>query len=156
MCYFISESWQKINGEDLVCFKAKDNQYGAFNMTKSGRLKTMKLVHRSGSVRCNPSYNASYWGCTTPVYDHGGKLMTIITDANKTAILPPGEDLEEVNNVCGKHCYSLNGTSNNSRELVFRDLSNPLSASRKQELQIWYGQDWKDCYEGGNSGKNLC
>ncbi|XP_022778781.1 uncharacterized protein LOC111320374, partial [Stylophora pistillata] len=70
-------SWQKINGEEPVCFGAEDNQYGAFNMRKSGRVKTMKPVHRSGWVRCND-----------------------------------------------------------------------------QGMQIWYGQDWKDCSENdGNNGK---
>ena len=29
----------------------------------------------------------------------------------------------------------------------------PLSVSSNQEMQIWYGQDWKDTSEGNNSGK---
>ena len=155
MYYFIKESWQKINGEERVCFGAKDNQYGSFNMTKSGRLKTMKLVHRSGLVRCNEITGASYWGCTWPAY--GDKLMTIITDANKKAVLPSAEDLEAFDyGECDKktHFYRLSGYHHNSTELVFRNLSNPLSVSRNQELQIWYGQDWEDCLEDdGNSGK---
>ena len=153
---FIVESWQKINGEKPVCFGAKGNQYGSFNMTKSGRLKTMKLVHRSGWVRCNPVTGASYWGCTHPKY--GGTLMTVITDAKKNAVLPPVADLEAFKpgeHVCPgvKHFYSLDGTSYKSPELVFRNLSNLLSVSRNQELQIWYGQDWKKCVESDNSGK---
>ena len=127
-------------------------------MTKSGRLKTMKLVHRSGMVRCRTGIVASYWGCQHPKYGVGGKLMTVITDDNKKAILPPAEDLEAFQpseHICGikKHFYSLNGTDHKSPELVFRSLSNPLSVSRNQELQIWYGQDWKDCSENDNSGK---
>ena len=154
MCYFIAESWQKINGEEPVCFGAKDNQYGAFNMTKSGRLKTMKLVHRSGLVRCNEETGASYWGCTWPSY--GDALMTIITDAHKKAVLPSAEDLKAFDfGRCEykRHFYSLSGYHHNSTELVFRNLSNPLSVSRNQELQIWYGQDLKDCLEYDNSGK---
>ena len=61
-------------------------------MTKSGRVKTMKLIHTSGSVRCNNVTISSYWGCTWPTY--GENLMTIITDANKEAILSPAEDLK--------------------------------------------------------------
>ena len=154
MCYFISESWQKINGEEPVCFGAKDNQYGAFYMTKSGRLKTMKLVRRSGSVRCTTVTDASYWGCTSPKY--GDSLMIIITEANKNNTLPTDEDLKAFKDgTCAneKHFYTLDGTSHTSAELVFRNLSNPLSVSRKQELQIWYGQDWIDCSESENSGK---
>ena len=125
-------------------------------MTKSGRLKTMKLVHRSGSVHCNPVDGESYWGCRYSAYSR--KLLTIITDANKTAILPPVEDLEAFKpgeHICSgvKHFYSLDGTSQKSPELVFRSLSNPLSVSRNQQLQIWHGQDWKKCGQSDNTGK---
>ena len=142
--YFILESWQKINGEEPVCFGAKDNFYGSFNMTKSGRVKTMKLIHRSGTVLCNPTADASYWGCAHSNY--GRKLMTIITDADKKPVFPPAEDLN-------KDSYSLPGYQHNSPELVFRSLVTPLSVSSNQEMQIWYGQDWKDHSEENNSGK---
>ena len=152
ICFLsILESWQKINGEEPVCYGAKDNQYGAFNMTKSGRLMTMKLVHRSGWVRCNQWFPASYWSCTSYA---GGTLMTIITDNNKVAVLPAGEDMQALPECGGrKHFYSLDGTDHNSTELVFRNLSNPLTVSRNQELQIWYGQDWMKCWEADNRGK---
>ena len=159
LCYFfiIKENWQKMN-RDLVCFEARDNQYGAFNITKSGRLKTMKLIHKSGEVRCNPLYSASYWGCRNPNYGNTG-LMTIITNANKESVLPPAGDLKDLaalgNDQCHKkiHFYRLGGTSHTSPMLVFRDLPNQLSVSRNQELQIWYGQDWVDCWESDNRGK---
>ncbi|CAH3168082.1 unnamed protein product [Pocillopora meandrina] len=143
-------SWQKINCEEPVCFEAKDNQYGSFNMTKSGRVKTMKLIYRSGSVRCNYETNSSYWGCTYPAYEEN--LMTIITDANKKAILPPAEDLKAYSDN-REYLYSLPGYHHNSNELVFRNLVNPLSVSSYQEMQIWYGQDWMDHSEENNSGK---
>ena len=121
-------------------------------MTKSGRLKTMKLIHKSGAVQCNPDLSASYWGCTHHAYGKHG-LMTIITNANKESVLPPAGDLKAMND-CGNknHFYSLNGISHTSSELVFRDLPNQLPVSRNQELQIWYGQDWIDCYETINNG----
>ena len=157
--YPISDGWQKINGEKPVCFGAKDNDYGAFNITKSGRVKTMKLIHKSGSVHCNPSTGASYWGCTNS-FHYKDKLMTIVTDDSNNAILPPVEDIERLkpgnSHQCGikKHFYSLDGASLNSPQLTFRNLSNPFSVSRGQEMRIWYGQDWKDCSENdGNKGK---
>ena len=110
----------------------------------------MKLIHRSESVRCNYKTNSSYWGCTSPVY--GENLMTIITDANKKAILPPAEDLKAYSDN-REYLYSLPGYHHNSNELVFRNLVNPLSVSSYQEMQIWYGQDWKDHSEENNSGK---
>ena len=107
----------------------------------------MKLIHRSGSVLCNNYYIPSFWGCTHPNY--GEDLMTIITDANKKAILPPAEDLKGET----VHHYTLPGYHHNSTELVFRNLVNPLSVSSNQEMQIWYGQDWMDRGEEDNSGK---
>ena len=119
----------------------------------------MKLVHKSGSIKCNTNDPASYWGCTyEPNYGKNG-LMTIITNAQKEAILPPAGDLRaHSQNECKykKHFYSLNGTNHTSSELVFRDLPNPLSVSCNQELQIWYGQDWVDCSEHNNDNGKIC
>ena len=112
----------------------------------------MKLVHKSGEITCNPEFAASYWGCT---YSALGKnaLMTIITNVNKECLLPPVKELKGSSGCQNKeYFYNLDGTSHKSPELVFRDLSNPLSVSRNQELQIWYGQDWMGCSEGNNSG----
>ena len=113
----------------------------------------MKLIHRSGSVRCNNVTISSYWGCTWPTY--GENLTTIIADANKKAILPPAEDLKAFKARFDnkKHFYSLPGYHHNSTELVFRNLVNPLSVSSNQEMQIWYGQDWMDRGEEDNSGE---
>ena len=78
--------------------------------------------------------------------------MTIITNVNKEALLPPVADLEAFKGG-KKHFYRLDGTTHKSPELVFRNLSSPLSLSRNQELQIWYGQDWIDILENdGNDG----
>lgn len=151
---FISENWQKINTE-LVCFGARDNQYGAFNITKSGLLKTMKLVHKSGSIKCNRYYPASYWGCTNQLHYGNNGLVTIITNAKKEAVLPPAGDLKTPAgfNSNKSHFYILNGITHTSPELVFRDLPIQLSVSRSQEFQIWYAQDWVDLSEDDNSGK---
>ena len=117
----------------------------------------MKLVHKSGSLRCNqidPDPD-SYWGCTHPLYKNS--LMTLITNEKGEAIFPSTADMEEAfttGHPCTeKHFYHLDGTDHKTPELVFRNLSNPLSLSRGQELRIWYGQDWKNCSEKNNSGK---
>ena len=115
----------------------------------------MKLVYKSGSIKCNPDNPASYWGCTNkPLYGNNA-LMTVITNAKKEAILPPAGDLKahyKADCNIKKHFYSLKGTTHTSPELVFGDLTNKVSVSRNQELQIWYGQDWGDCSEYNNSG----
>ena len=85
--------------------------------------------------------------------------MTIITNANRKSVLPPSENLMAfkpgTGHDCGtkKHFYNRGGVNHKSQELVFNHLLNPLSVSRNEELQIWYGQDWMDCSEGGNRGQ---
>ena len=112
----------------------------------------MKLVHKSGSIKCITDDPASYWGCTNQGYGNNG-LMTIITNEKKEAFLPPNEDLRAYYAINDKnYFYSLNGSTHTSPELVFRDLPNRVSVSRGQELQIWYGQDWVDWSEYNNSG----
>ena len=84
--------------------------------------------------------------------------MTIITTGNaknakNEAILPAAGNLKShagCNNK--KHVYTLNGTTHTSPELVFGDLTNKVSVPRNQEMKIWYGQDWVDCYESENNG----
>ncbi|XP_068733825.1 uncharacterized protein [Montipora capricornis] len=146
------EEWQKIN-EDPVCFGARDDQYGAFHMTKTGNVTAMKLSHRSGSIKCNSVTGASYWSCTNSFYYANNTFMTIITNANKTALLPTEKDMKTVS-FCNpeKHFYVLEGINQGSSELVLNIHSNPISLLKNQELQIWYGQDWVNCGEGTNSG----
>ena len=79
-------------------------------------------------------------------------MMTIITNGKKEALLPPIEDLKGYQNVT-KHFYSIEGTGHKSLELVYRNLSSPLSLSPNQQLQIWYGQDLADFSEDNNSGE---
>ena len=80
--------------------------------------------------------------------------MTIITNAEKEAILSPAGNLKAHSGCKNKnHFYRLKGTTHTSPELVFCDLTNKVSVSRNQELQIWYGQDWIDCAELDNNGK---
>ena len=141
------DAWQKVN-TDPVCFGARDETYGAFSITKIGRVKTMKLVHISGSIQCNTDNGDSYWSCAHSVY--ANKLTTFITNIKREALLPPAEDLEALANIDVKeHMYSLDGNGDKSPELVFQ----PLSLSRNQELQIWYGQDWANFTEANNSGE---
>ena len=111
----------------------------------------MKLVHKSGWLKCNDDDPASYWGCTHEAGYGNNALMIIITNSDENAVLPPARDLK-ASDVNINHFYALDGITHNSPELVFRDLPNQLSVSRSQELQIWYGQDWIGHTEDNNSG----
>ena len=147
--FSLLDNWQKINA-DPVCFGGKNDAYGAFYITKTGHVNTMKLVHKNGSIRCNPTYGDSYWTCTHSKYLN--KLMTMITNARKEVILPPTKDLEQFPRCQNSSFYSLGGIGVKSPQLVFRNLSVPLFLSRGQELQIWYGEDLVNCWEEDNTG----
>ena len=120
-------------------------------MTKTGRIRTMKLVRRGGSIRCNNYNEASYWGCRYSNKYAKNTSLTIITNSKREAIIPPHEELQASND-CKKHFYFLEGLAHNSPELRFRNLSSPLSFLQQQQLQIWFGQDFVDCSESDNSG----
>lgn len=108
----------------------------------------MKLVHKSGSLKCYSNAPASYWGCTSVhVYGNNG-LLTIITNTKREAVLPSAGDLKDDHN----HFYHLNGITHTSPELVFSDPPNQVLVSGSQELQIWYGQDLIEHSEDNNSG----
>ena len=146
-CFFFlfSENWKKIN-TGPVCFGARDNSYGAFNIRESGVIYTFKLVHLSGSIRCNHKHPPSYWGCDNPWYKDK-RLLTVITFKNRSALL-----LADYTERCG-YPYKIEGVGVNDNELRFNNLRSPISVSVGDEFQIWYGHDLKDCYESDNSGQ---
>ena len=97
-------------------------------MTKGGLLKTMKLVHKSGSLKCNKDDPASYWNCTHVASYGNNDLMTIVTNAEGESVRPPAGDLN-ASNVNISHFYGLDGTTHTSSELVFPDHLNKVSVS---------------------------
>ncbi|KAL9970863.1 hypothetical protein ACROYT_G023315 [Oculina patagonica] len=146
-----SEKLKKIS-DASVCFGARDDTYGTFNIKESGLVYTFKLVHRNGSLICNTDYPSSYWGCDYPLYGDE-RLLTVITYPNKTALLL-ADYLRDDSGSCGNkyYLYKIVGIGINSPELVFNSLPTPLSVSVGQEFHIWYGQDLKDCTENNNAG----
>ena len=143
--FFFSENWKKIN-TGPVCFGARDDSYGAFNIGESGVIRTFKLVHLTGSITCNPDYPPSYWGCEFPGY-RDTRLQTVITFKNRSALL-----LADYRKNCG-HSYKIEGVGVNEPELRFNNLPSPISVSVGDEFQIWYGQDLYYCSEDNNSGE---
>ena len=142
--------WQKINNGP-VCFGTRDDRYGAFHVTKTGSVKAMKLVHRSGSVKCHADYPPTFWSCSNVNYYESNTFMTIITNAKREALLPSSENLK-TRSSGEKEFYTLDGVNQRSPELILGNLSRPLNLLKDQQLQIWYGQDWVDSSEDNNSG----
>ena len=138
---FLSENSKKINNES-VCYKAKDS-HGSFRITKQGLIHTFKLVHRRGSLKCDPKTPATFWGCTHSSF-LDQTLSTVITYENKS-VLP----LAEYGDVgCSKYSYKIEGIDVNSTELLFNRLPSPISVSNRQVFKIWYNEallSRKDC-----------
>ena len=117
----------------------------------NGQIFTFKLVHINGSVRCNPSYQ-SYWGCSHRAYEEK-RLTTVITTTAKDALSLADYSKDEAGCNLKYYSYQIDGITENSPELVFNNLSPPLSVSVGQEFQIWFGEDLSDCTEHDNSGR---
>ena len=112
-----------------------------------GLLCRVKLVHLSGSVRYNPDYPPSYWGCDHPSLGDA-RLETVITFKNRSALL-----LADYREKGCHYSYKIEGVGVNENELRFNNLPTPISVSVGDEFQIWYGQDLTYCSEGNNSGQ---
>ena len=140
-----SEKWKKIN-TGPVCFGARDDSYGTFNIRESGVIHTFKLVHLSGSISCSPDTPPSYWGCENSGYGDK-RLLTVITFKNRSALL-----LADYTKGCGDP-YKIEGVGVNDTELRFNNLFTPISVSVGKEFQIWYGQDLTNCSDDNNNGQ---
>ncbi|XP_022793011.1 uncharacterized protein LOC111332021 [Stylophora pistillata] len=139
------DNWTKINS-DPVCFGTKDNDYGSFAIQEAGQIYTFKLVHTSGSVTCVTNLESTKWGCSYS--DYGDyNLMTVMTYRN--GVLQLAEFVRNIN----EYRYQLDGFDVNSPTLVFNLLPTPLSVSRYQEFQVWYGQDLAGFTEENNAGE---
>ena len=134
-------SWSKLN-TDPVCFGAKDDRFGSFEIETGGSVNAVRLVHVSGSVSCNVNAGAdarARFGCRKGEY-----ILTVITTSNDVILLPKS----------GETLYTLPGYYADSREIAFTDISAPLLLSSGQELRIWYGEDLKNSGEGDNGGSS--
>ena len=122
-----------------MCFGAKDNQFGHFQVEFGGSIEAVKLVHLSGQVSCYQAGNvSSKWGCD-------GKtniIFVFLTDASNTILLPMGQNSS----------YTIPGYDSQSSEIVFSGFPNPLHLSSGQELRMWYEEDLNDKSESDNGG----
>ena len=147
---FLSVGWQKVN-VDPVCFGAKDNSFGTFEIPKPGDIYRLKLVHRSGYVNCDfrGALNTK-WGCGAKKLSKN--LNVHISYENNTRIFPA--------NVSGSlvlkklFYYKLPGFNENSTEIVFDSTPTPLSVVAGQKFRIWYGEDLKGDGEDNNMGRS--
>ena len=127
--------YRKLN-TDPVCFGAKGNQFGRFNIAVGGSVEAVKLVHVSGSLSCRAG-DFSMWGC-----EISDTLHTLITTSSDVILLPESKQV----------WYRLPGYNSTSKEIMFVGLTNPLYMSSGQELRLWYSEDFINYHESNNAG----
>ena len=120
----------------LVCFGAKDSQFGQFQVQFGGSIKAVKLFHLYGLVTCGIGWMK--WGCTR----NRERVNVLVTNASNSTLLPMGKT----------STYKLPGYHSNSTEIVFNDFPSPLQLSSGQELRLWFTTDYNNYLESGNGG----
>ena len=137
-----------------MCFGAKNNQYGKFNVPLGGNLAAVKLVHLYGYVTCASWAKASWshWGCgICGVQDQINVVITTTANANGI-LLPPSQFIISA----GGKWYKIRGYNDMSPELVLSFFSHPHSVTSGQELRLWYGEDLMNTSESDNDGRVCC
>jgi len=145
------DSWVKVNSRP-VCFGARDNTFGSFNVPYGGKIAAVKLVYLSGYVTCAKSVLShwSFWGCGDIVAG-AKRIDVIITTSSNTIIMPVSPFLTDP---AGKW-YELPGYNSFSPEIIPPRFS-PYSVSSGQELRVWYSEDLADSSESDNGGLVCC
>ena len=138
LSYLLIESpWRRLNSAP-VCFGAKNNTFGRFQVEFSGSINALKLVHLNGKVSCGKSWAKS--SCTPGAE----KLRVFITDGSNTIILPNYWTID--------NWYKIPGYNSSSSEIISTDFPNPLYLSCGQDLRLWFGRDLFDQIEDNNNG----
>ena len=132
--------WRKLNSVP-VCFGAKNNQFGRFQVEVGGSIQAVKMVHASGQVSCaKHQVSWSNWGCDG---QHRVPYIAVfLTDASNTILLPIHQTTP----------YIIPGYDAKSTEIVFIGFPTPLHLSSDKELRLWYWEDLEDRSENDNSG----
>ena len=147
------DPWVKLNFLP-VCFGARDNQYGSFNVPYGGKIAAVKLIHLSGYVMCQAGYPSywSFWGCGTnpAVKNH---VSVAITTSNNALISPPSLFFTYAGGA--GNWAELPGYNSYSPEIVLPRFS-PYKVSAGQELRVWYGEDLAGFTEHDNGGWACC
>ena len=137
--------WRKLNSAP-VCFGAKDNQFGRFQVEVGGSIQAVKLVHLSGQVTCARGHVEAWskWGCGLP--GSVRHISVFLTDEYDFIVLPMGQSFPKA--------YIIPGYDAQSSEIIFSGFLKPLPLSSGQELRLWYGEDLRGVSEIDNDGRS--
>ena len=126
-----------------ICFGARNNQFGSFNVPCNGTLASVKLVHVDGYVKCNQGDGKrSFWGC---IKDPTNEVNVEIKNDADTAILPSSDFLVMSG---GKESLHIPGYNSLSTELVLSaSVSNPPKVTKGQWLRLSLREDSLSSHE---------
>ena len=138
--------------ESPICFGAGKNQFGRFNVSSSGTLASVKLVHVDGYVRCNGGKRKrSFWGCTQ---DPKKDVNVEIKKGADTAILP-SSDFVVTNGE--EESLQIPGYNSLSTELVLSaNVSNPPQVTKGQRLRLSLREYSSARSEDQDNGEKSC
>ena len=126
-----------------ICFGARNNQFGSFNVPCNGTLASVKLVHVDGYVKCNQGdRKRSFWGC---IQDPTNEVNVEIKNDADTAILPSSDFLVMSGE---KESLQTPGYNSLSTELVLSaSVSNPPKVTKGQWLRLSLREDSLSSHE---------
>ena len=144
------DPWVKANVLP-VCFGARDNKYGSFDVPHGGKIAAVKLVYLSGYVTSTGHISRwSFWG----IHATAQKYVSLaITTSSNTLLMPPDEFFT-LPGGAGKWS-KLPGYDSFSPEIILPRFS-PYSVSSGQELRLWFSEDLVGYTESDNGGLVCC
>lgn len=143
-CKFRENNWI-LQATDM-CFGAKDDSYGKFNITHNGRLVSLRFRHKKGTVTCNNERSpvGSRWGC----WKFPESINIAITTGMTSNFNQPVISKDVINETNYK--YKLPGFDGNSPVLTITGYNQTVQAG--EELRVWYNQDLNNHSEDNNDG----
>ena len=132
-----------------MCFGAKNDSYGTFNIQKTGTIFAFKLAHLSGGVTCGAQDSITKWGC-------GVNLNTHITNSSNFRLFPRNESETSPGFDPSLFYRKLPGFNYDSSVIEFRFFSSAIWVHTGQEFRIWYGEDLTNRSEEDNPLNKSC
>ena len=145
---FVVDIFTKLTPE-TACFGARGKSFGKVYINRTCSFSHVKLVHRSGFVRCaSDSYRNSNFGCLSRP-PQKADITVILTDSADTMIYPdtpPGNT---------DFAYHLEGYTCMSPEIVL-ELKKPFKVNAGETLRIWYGEDLSGSNSSSDNSGTSC
>ncbi|XP_057297334.1 uncharacterized protein LOC130626933 [Hydractinia symbiolongicarpus] len=130
-----------------VCFGARENEFGTFEIQHDAVMTDIKLVHIGGpGLKCIENTIPTKWGCS---YDKAlftvKYVAAVITDDQNKQLYPSMQP--------DKGFFTVPGYNANSPYLIFNATSHTVY--KGQELRLHYGEAWvSNGYLSNNSGES--